>query len=50
MLYFVKAILFIFAIIFLVKTITTENTKKAYNHLYDTSLLSFFAFYIQPII
>lgn len=50
MLYFVKAILFIFAIVFLVKTITTENSKKVFGHLYDTSLVSFFAFYIQPII
>lgn len=50
MIYLVKAILFVLAMIFLFKTITEDNTKKAFNHLYDTALVSFFAIYIQPII
>ena len=50
MIYFVKAVLAVFAIICLVKTFTADNTKKAFAHLYDTSLLSFFAAFIQPII
>lgn len=50
MLYFVKAVLFIFAIVFLVKTITEKSKKKAFMHLYDTSVLTFLAAFIQPII
>ena len=45
----IKAVLFILAIISLYKTFTEDSTKKAFTHLYDATLLGFFAINILQI-
>lgn len=44
-----KIILFILAIISLYRTITEDNTKKAYEYLFYTMLYGFFAIFLLPI-
>lgn len=44
-----KMLCFVLAGISLVRTLTDNNTSRAYDHLYDTVLLFLCAVLIQPI-
>lgn len=49
MIYFIKVILVIFGIYKLYKIATENNTQKAYEHLYDLTIMAIIIFLVEPI-